>query len=183
MPNYLNGKVYKIVDNTNGNVYIGSTAEPTLARRLAGHVRTYKHWVRTGKGNTKSFDIIKNGDYRIVLLETCPCSNKDELTQREQHHMDHNECINQKRAYLTAEQREEYFKQYGIDNKDKRKEYNAQYHIDNQEKRKQCSAQWHFDNKEQSNIGRKARHDYQNTWGGNPQSNNNLLKIDPKLFQ
>ena len=35
MVNYQLGKIYKIVDNTNGNIYIGSTCEPTLARRLA----------------------------------------------------------------------------------------------------------------------------------------------------
>ena len=32
--NYQLGKIYKIVDNTNGNIYIGSTCETTLARRL-----------------------------------------------------------------------------------------------------------------------------------------------------
>lgn len=36
MVNYSFAKVYKIVDNTNGNIYVGSTCEPTLARKLAG---------------------------------------------------------------------------------------------------------------------------------------------------
>ena len=35
MPDYNKGKIYKIVDNTNNNIYIGSTCEPTLAHRLA----------------------------------------------------------------------------------------------------------------------------------------------------
>lgn len=37
MVNYAQGKVYKLTDNTNGNVYISSTAERTLARRLSTH--------------------------------------------------------------------------------------------------------------------------------------------------
>jgi hypothetical protein len=44
MPNYQLGKIYKIVDNTNNNIYVGSTCEPTLARRLSGHTRNFKNW-------------------------------------------------------------------------------------------------------------------------------------------
>ena len=35
MPDYSKGKIYKIVCNVTGLVYVGSTCEPTLARRLA----------------------------------------------------------------------------------------------------------------------------------------------------
>ena len=49
MPDYGLGKIYKIVDYTNDNIYVGSTAEPTLARRLAGHRSSYKYWL---KGST-----------------------------------------------------------------------------------------------------------------------------------
>ena len=38
MPNFQLGKIYKIVDNTNDDVYVGSTCEPSLAKRLYGHV-------------------------------------------------------------------------------------------------------------------------------------------------
>lgn len=70
MVNYQNTKVYKIVDNTNRNIYVGSTCKPTVAR-LAGHVGSYKINLK-GKGSyVMSFDIIKNLDYDIVLLEDC----------------------------------------------------------------------------------------------------------------
>ena len=69
MVNYQLGKIYKIIDNTNNNIYVGSTCEPTLAHRLAGHVRNYKNW-KTGKTNfITSFKIIENQNYCIVLLE------------------------------------------------------------------------------------------------------------------
>jgi hypothetical protein len=42
MPNYKDGKIYSIVCNITDECYIGSTTKPTLARRLAGHVISYK---------------------------------------------------------------------------------------------------------------------------------------------
>ena len=38
MVNYQLGKIYKIVDLDSNKCYVGSTCEPTLARRLANHV-------------------------------------------------------------------------------------------------------------------------------------------------
>ncbi len=46
MPDYSKGKIYKIVCNTTGLVYIGSTCEPTLARRLAGHRGAYNAFLK-----------------------------------------------------------------------------------------------------------------------------------------
>ena len=56
MNKYNKGKIYKIVDNTNGNVYIGSTIQ-TLSQRLGGHETNL---------NCSSRDIIANGDYDII---------------------------------------------------------------------------------------------------------------------
>ena len=41
---YQKSKIYKIVDNTNNNIYIGSTCEPILSRRLAKHVSNYNEF-------------------------------------------------------------------------------------------------------------------------------------------
>ena len=43
MVNYQQGKIYKIVDKTNNNIYIGSTAEKYLSKRLQKHIAHYKH--------------------------------------------------------------------------------------------------------------------------------------------
>ena len=109
MVNYQNGKIYKIVDNTNGNVYIGSTTEKYLSRRLQGH-RDQRDCICRR--------IIDNGDYHIELIETWGCNNKDELHQREQYWMDNTECINKKKAYQPLT-RKEYKKQYRCDNREK----------------------------------------------------------------
>ena len=53
MPDYSKSKIYKIIDNTNGNVYFGSTTQ-SLAQRLAGHTNGYKYHLN-GK---QSYNII-----------------------------------------------------------------------------------------------------------------------------
>ena len=55
-------KIYKIIDNTNGNVYIGSTYE-SLKNRLSHHKSNYKAYLKGLYGYTTSYDIIKNNNY------------------------------------------------------------------------------------------------------------------------
>ena len=65
-----NAKIYKIVDNTNAKIYIGSTCE-SLKRRLTKHKYDYKRYINGLCRNIRSFDILKNDDYKIELLENC----------------------------------------------------------------------------------------------------------------
>jgi hypothetical protein len=84
---YQNGKIYKIVCNITGKQYIGSTCK-TLSQRLSGHKSDYKRFNEGKSGNTKSFDILKEEDYDIVLIEVYPCNTKDELHKRERHYIE-----------------------------------------------------------------------------------------------
>jgi hypothetical protein len=154
MVNYQNGKIYKIEDNTNGNVYIGSTCEKTLARRLAGHVGQYKLYLKGKCYYVSSFDIIKNNDYKIVLIEKYQCESKDELFARERHYTNLMGCVNQvKNQGLTLElgnveynkinckkyyeinktELNEKHQTYNKENKDKIREYQKKYNQDNLE--------------------------------------------------
>lgn len=66
MVNYEFAKVYKIIDNTNDNIYVGSTCEKTLALRLSKHVACYKHYCSTGNSHyITSFKIIENGNFDL----------------------------------------------------------------------------------------------------------------------
>ena len=94
MVNYNLGKIYKIVDNTNNNVYIGSTCEPTLARRLAKHISNYNCYKNGKYSYTSSFKIFENGNYNIVLIEDFPCENKNQLYARERYWTENINCIN-----------------------------------------------------------------------------------------
>tara|TARA_Y100001963_G_C6410297_1_gene278094 strand:- start:40 stop:429 length:390 start_codon:yes stop_codon:yes gene_type:complete len=71
-------KIYKLIDNTNGNIYIGMTTN--LRRRLSQH--------KNKDNDCLSRKIIANGDYRIELIEET-----DDKT-RERYWIENTECIN-----------------------------------------------------------------------------------------
>ena len=76
-------KIYKIIDNTNGNVYIGKTEQKYLCERLSSH----KYDQKTGK-RVSSGKIIKNGDYKIELIE------ETHDKSRERYWIINTECVN-----------------------------------------------------------------------------------------
>jgi hypothetical protein len=85
MPNFANGEIYKLVNSVDDEIYIGSTCG-TLHLRKCRHKkdanrqpnrRVYEHLNRVGWTNV-----------RIILIESFPCSNKNELLRREQYHID-----------------------------------------------------------------------------------------------
>ena len=94
MIDYQQGKIYKIECNVTGKVYIGSTCEPILARRLAGHIKNYKRYLNGKSNYVSSFDVLQNGNYDIVLIESYPCNSKDELHARERYHTNNIDCVN-----------------------------------------------------------------------------------------
>ena len=154
-------KIYKIIDNTNNNVYIGSTCR-TLKRRLSGHKSDYKRFLKGDFSNVKSFDIIKNNDYKIELLENCNIKTKQELLQREKYFIKNNDCLNK---VVPGRSRREYkddnkdkikvsAKNYYIANQDKLKIYRN----DNKDKRKDYNKQYRIDNKDKINIKRNEKH-------------------------
>jgi hypothetical protein len=139
MVNYQQGKIYRIIDNTNGNIYVGSTCKKTLAQRLSQHNFEYKKYCNSlCYYVVSSFDILKNGDYKISLIEDFPCDNKDQLRAREQYWIDNTDCINKKSAFLTSEQREQYNKNYYQQNKERLNDMNKTYH----EKNKDAIRNW-----------------------------------------
>ena len=122
MVNYQEGKIYKIVDKTNNNIYIGSTAEKYLSRRLQHHIANYKIYIDPNKKKcyTTSFEIIKNNDFEILLLETYPCNNKYELEQRERYYIENNNCINKN---IPTRTKKEYHENNKTELNQKKKEY------------------------------------------------------------
>ena len=80
---YSNGKIYKLIDNTNENIYIGSTIF-TLKQRLKGHEYVFKCF-KAGKypNNVTVFKILENNNYKIELIKLYPCKNKQELNIEE----------------------------------------------------------------------------------------------------
>lgn len=98
MTDYSQGKIYKIVCNETGDVYIGSTAT-RLCNRLARH----KH----GKQYYSSKQIIERNNYQMILIENYPCETKEELLWRERYYIDNTNCVNKHRPIITQKEKKE----------------------------------------------------------------------------
>jgi len=141
MERYNNAKIYKIVDNTNSSVYIGSTCVPTLALRLARHRLQYKSYLKGNSRYYTSFKILENNDYSIVLLEDYPCETKDQLLARERYYIENNICVNKIIPTRTP-------KEYREKNKDKIQDYIKKYYKENQDKLLECKKEYYEQNKD-----------------------------------
>ena len=137
---YSKGKIYKIVDNTNGNIYVGSTIQK-LCERLRGHRKHYKSYLKGEQSFTSSFDIIKNDNYEIILIENCPCNSKEELHREERKYIESIKCVNK---VIPTRTDEEYYE----DNKEKIKEYNKDYYENNKEQILERQKEYYKNNKE-----------------------------------
>lgn len=138
MNKYNNGKIYKIVDNTNNNVYYGSTIE-TLGERLSVH--------KYNK-NCRSRLIINNGDYDIILIENYPCESKEQLETRERHYIENNKCINKNIPGRNM-------KEWREDNKDNIRKYHKEWREDNKEKlklKREYQISWGGDQRFNNNL-------------------------------
>jgi len=164
---YKRGKVYAIICRKTGRRYIGSTCEPTLAKRMVKHVSNFKCW-KEEKSRCMSYDIIKDGDYHIVLLELYPCNSRDELRMAEQKHIDACECVNKHKAFQSEEELVEYMKEYHKEHKEQKKEYcdehkeekkeyDKKYHQEHKQKRLEYAKAYREANKEKINKLQKEK--------------------------
>ena len=171
---YQKGKIYRLVCNTTGLQYYGSTCEDMLCKRLTKHKANYNQFIKNEHDFTTSFDIIKNNNYEIILVENYPCNSKDELHQRERFHIENNDCINkvipcrtsneyyednkdkiQERHKKWSEENkdkmDDYYKNYRDENKDKIKKYRDE----NKEKNKERKKKYYEENKDKILLKRK----------------------------
>jgi len=113
MPDFKNGKIYKLVCNLTGKTHIGSTTQ-ILCKRLTGHVTAYK------KGTTiTSKAIIEGGDYSIILIEDYQCDRKDQLLQRERYYIESMTCVNKHLPITSVEEKKAYYEANYEANKEK----------------------------------------------------------------
>ncbi len=154
-------KIYKIVDNTNDNVYIGITTQ-NLHTRLSHHKHNLKCMSR---------EIIKNGDYNILLIEET-----DDKT-RERYYIENIDCINK---YIPGQTKQEYY----VKNKNKINEYNNIWYKNNKEKKQIKNKEWIKNNTDKVKKNTQRRTDWEKSMGGRAREtyNMSLLKIDIDLF-
>ena len=118
---YNKSKIYKIVNDIDDDIYIGGTTKHYLSSRLNEHRMQFK------KNKTRllyrKMDNLGITNFKIVLIESFPCNSKDELTAREQYHIDLlKPALNRNRANgRNFEKYREYQKKYYEDHKMKLK--------------------------------------------------------------
>ena len=100
---YHKGKIYKLLCNLTGEVYIGSTVL-NLKTRLNIHKSKYNF--------CKSKQIIERNDYKIILIKLFKCECRYELNREEGIFIKHIPCINKQIAGRTI-------REYQYDNRDK----------------------------------------------------------------
>ena len=104
MNKYSRGKIYKITNNFNSDIYYGSTIH-TLNKRLGEHERKFTLFIRNKYHWQQSFKILMNNDYTIEKIEDYPCNSLRELQQREDYYIVNYDCINYRRAHNTPEEK------------------------------------------------------------------------------
>ena len=143
---YHLGKIYKIICNDTGKIYIGSTIRHRIEDRLIEHKCDKKQY-ELGKSYShirSSYQLLDN--CRIELIEEVKCENVDELRTREQYHIENNECVNFIRSAGFCPIG--YSKEYREKNKDKIAEREKEYREKNKEKIVQIQKEYREKNKE-----------------------------------
>jgi group I intron endonuclease len=79
---YSQGKIYKITNDYNNDVYVGSTCD-TLCKRFSGHKRSMTGEKTKNSLIYKLMNEIGFERFRIELIENCPCEDVYQLRQRE----------------------------------------------------------------------------------------------------
>ena len=117
MPDYSKGKIYKILNTIDDEIYVGSTMEK-LSTRLKQHRAATTFW-STQKIHQHMREIGMEKFY-IELIENCPCSSKGELLRKEGEWIRKIGTLNK---LISGRSKAEYWKE----NTDKKKEINRTY--------------------------------------------------------
>jgi len=143
MPNYQEGKIYKLWSPEGPEVYIGSTTQP-LCKRKVEH--------KSRKNCTSKILFEKYEQVIIELIEYFPCNTREELNKRESMHIRNNKCINYQIPGRTS-------KEYEKDNKEHIKQRKKKYREENKDIINQKARENYKLNKDE--INEKAREKYE----------------------
>ena len=141
MPNYLLGKTYKIVNDIDDMVYVGSTTRP-LCERWKEHKSRYNKGFKW-----KLYELFrKHGfeHFQIVLIRNTPCNSKEELKKEERKDLE----FYDKHLWLNQTTPSKTYKEWVNENKEKIKIKKKEYDKLHENKRALKSKEYHALNKE-----------------------------------
>jgi hypothetical protein len=110
---------------------------------MGQHRQKYRsHITGSPYGKYTSYEILQYPDAQIVLIENCPCNNKEELLRAERKHIEATaNCVNRyiplrtEKEYREAHKEEAaaYQKEYRAEHQEEAKKYKAEYYQANKE--------------------------------------------------
>jgi hypothetical protein len=164
MVNYQNGKIYKITNCIDNEVYIGSTAQ-ILSKRWwthKTHSKIYTHLLLYQHMNKLGID-----KFSISLVENYPCTNKNELLIKEGKFIREQGTLNTQIQGRTCKEYHEdnkdrikiKHKEWLINNQESIKIYAKQHRENNLERSKEVWKNWYDNNKESCKIRQKNRYE------------------------
>jgi group I intron endonuclease len=98
---FQNAKIYKITNDYNNDVYIGSTCDTLIKRYI-------KHKSKMKTECSKLYECMNKigiERFRIELIENYPCEDKYQLLQRETHWIREMGTLNQRPSYVSIDER------------------------------------------------------------------------------
>ncbi len=152
--NFQKAKIYKITNDYNDDVYIGSTCN-SLVRRYIQHKSDSKNEKYQNRPLYKLMNEIGFERFRIQLIEDYPCEDKYQLRQKEGDYIKSIGTMNLLQAGRTC-------KEYRDDNKEKYEEWKKQYYEINKDSIRAKYRQYDQEHKEErkyikQNIDRKIK--------------------------
>ena len=115
--NYQNGKVYKIVNDVNDEIYIGCSCQ-ALSKRMTEHRRCAS--LNSQRTLYQAMNRIGIEHFKIVLVEECTAQSREQLRAREDHYI---RTLKPTMNMCNAIRDKDYHQIYKLQNKDKIKEY------------------------------------------------------------
>ena len=154
---YKNGKIYCIRNTVNDDVYVGSSCEPYLSKRMVKHRSSAKNERDRNMLLYQKMNEIGIEHFYIELIENYPCESKDQLRAREGHYIREMATLNKRIETRTEkewrEDNKEYIqewkKQHYQEHKEEINKKSKQYREENEDKIKERSKDYYEQHKEE----------------------------------
>ncbi len=118
MSDYTKGKIYKITNDYNNDVYIGSTCDK-LSKRFSNHKCARKYEDKKTCPLYTLMNEVGFERFRIQLIEDYPCDDKYQLRQREAYYIRELATLNKTISFATETEKLETKRIYASSEKSK----------------------------------------------------------------
>ena len=150
--NFNNGKIYKITNNINNEVYVGSTCD-ILRKRFNTHKLQITQDTKKNRPLYKLMAELGTDIFRIDLIEDYSCDDKQALRQREGYWIRQMGTLN---VYIAGRNEKEKYE----DSKEKILERNKKYIEEHKERRQEYMAEYRKDYNNRPEIKEKKSEYY-----------------------